>query len=780
MSAPSDRGRVERMVQVAAIALALVIAILPLLSLGLATFKPSREFFSGNLLPDRWTLANYDQAFDNARLWTSLTNSVAVGLITTVTATVLGTMAAFSLSRLRYRWVILLTYAILAVRFYPKISGILPYYLMMRDFDLIDTVTAVAHRGHLDGDVLVERVPLRHHRDQHPREHAARTDLRLHLRQGDRPGTGRRGRHDRRGADCPVHPRHPATSRAWAHTRGGQGMSTAVAVVTGAAGLIGRQIVRSLRADGFDVNGLDRVTRDDQRDVVVVDVSDPDAVAAAAARLGARRGGLDALVDAAALTGRTAGRDLAAPLAGVPVDLWEDTLRVNLTSAQVCLQAYVPPLRRWASPAIVLIGSIPGIVPRMQTGAYAVSNTALIGLTHQLSAELAPDGGCPEFRGTRDILLVGPAFRKVTGVVLLIEGDEHLRPRGAPPALSPRPPSSPSDDKDSDVTEVMTVLGPVDDHALGVTLMHEHLLINEMIEERAIGLLHDEDLMRHELQVFADAGGGTVVELTTAELTSGAAADPTGRYGGVPSSGYAENGTREPNHVLALVELSRRTGLNLVLGAGHYRDPYLDRTFVDRRSVDQVAERIVEEATVGFAGTGVRAGIIGEVAADRWHVSAAEERSFRAAARAHLETGLTITTHAARWPVGIDQLDILTSEGVAPERVIIGHCDTVSIPEYHADLAERGVFVEFDTIRGTTELDTRRRVGYVLDLVRAGHLDQILLSHDNCSRTHLHAGGGQGFDYLVTGFTEELRRAGLDAGEIEQMLVANPRRALAG
>src|SRR6267143_249850 len=75
--------------------------------------------------------------------------------------------------------------------------------------------------------------------------------------------------------------------------------------------------------------------------------------------------------------------------------------------------------------------------------------------------------------------------------------------------------------------------------------------------------------------------------------------------------------------------------------------------------VDLTPDEIGRDITEGVRGTGVRAGIIGEIGADRRYISAAEERSFRAAARAHLKTGLTISTHAARWPVGLAQLKLL-------------------------------------------------------------------------------------------------------------------------
>ncbi len=110
------------------------------------------------------------------------------------------------------------------------------------------------------------------------------------------------------------------------------------------------------------------------------------------------------------------------------------------------------------------------------------------------------------------------------------------------------------------------------------------------------------------------------------------------------------------------------------MGTGWYRDPFLDRQYFETHSTDEIAADIVRDIEVGVADTGVRAGVIGEIACDRV-ITPAEERSFRAAARAHLRTGATISTHAARWPIGHAQLDILCQEGVDPGRVIIGHSE---------------------------------------------------------------------------------------------------------
>jgi predicted metal-dependent phosphotriesterase family hydrolase len=298
----------------------------------------------------------------------------------------------------------------------------------------------------------------------------------------------------------------------------------------------------------------------------------------------------------------------------------------------------------------------------------------------------------------------------------------------------------------------MTVLGPVAGDRLGVTLPHEHVFINLMREYRGDGLLHDEALAALELGAFKAAGGSTIVECTSEGLG------------------------REPE---ALLRVAQATGLNVVMGSGHYREPYLDRDRLDRLSVDDLATEIVRDLEVGVDDSGIRAGIIGEVGCDRF-ITALEERSFRAAARAHQRTGVTITTHAARWPVGLAQLDLLAEAGVDPRRVIVGHCDMVPDPAYHLAVAQRGAFVQFDTIQGDPEYDTRQRIDYVTALIAAGFEDRVLLSQDVCLRSNLAAMGGCGYTYVITGFRERLLEAGVSAELVTRFLVDNARRALTG
>lgn len=139
-----DRSRSEQLLRALVITVGLLCVAVPLIVLLLGSFKPPGDFFSSRLLPAHWTTHYYKQllAGGSASLL-ALGNSVAVTAMTTVFATFLGTLAAFGLARLRNPWVPALVFLILAVRFYPKITTILPYYVMMRNAGLLDSLVAI-------------------------------------------------------------------------------------------------------------------------------------------------------------------------------------------------------------------------------------------------------------------------------------------------------------------------------------------------------------------------------------------------------------------------------------------------------------------------------------------------------------------------------------------------------------------------------------------------------------------------------------------------------------
>lgn len=322
------------------------------------------------------------------------------------------------------------------------------------------------------------------------------------------------------------------------------------------------------------------------------------------------------------------------------------------------------------------------------------------------------------------------------------------------------------------MTTVATALGDIPLDQLGRTSTHEHLFINMMAERRGDGLLHDERLLTEELEVFRDQGGASVFELTTAELTVGATPDS-------PRDFTARAGqTRNPATVEGIQRISRATGVNVVLGTGRYRDPFLSPEVVDRLGVEGMAAEFVRDLTEGFPETTARAGLIGEIGADKWFVSAIEERLFRAAALAHRQTGAAVYTHAARWQVALEQIDLLVSAGVEPSKIAIGHVDTVPTPGFAVEVAKRGVFVGIDTVNSSRPHEVRMRVEQVVDLLRAGYGERILFAHDVCLTSQLRANGGNGFGFILGGFRDALRDAGVTDAEFEEIVAGNPARLL--
>ncbi|MFK4759850.1 phosphotriesterase [Microbacterium sp. ZW T5_45] len=337
----------------------------------------------------------------------------------------------------------------------------------------------------------------------------------------------------------------------------------------------------------------------------------------------------------------------------------------------------------------------------------------------------------------------------------------------------------------SAVSTVHTVSGPIGPEQLGVTLPHEHVYINMTLTTPQDGYLTVAEEAESELALFAAAGGSTLIDMTNGELSDYAA-----------PAGFATDermmqqnpatGSRSVANVLATKEVAERAGVQVILGTGHYYDHYLDHRWFDRTSTNTLADHLIADLEDEIPGTGVRAGVIGEIASDLSHITAAEERSFRAAARASRETGVMISTHAATFPTGLAQLEIIREEGVDPGRVVIGHADTVKSVDYSLEILRQGAFVQFDclmTCRIGGQLvrhQIDRRLSFLRTIVEAGYGDRVLLSQDVCQRSHLRALGGPGYIFLFEEFRPLAIAAGIDEDVLDRIHRDNPRRAIFG
>lgn len=124
--------------------------------------------------------------------------------------------------------------------------------------------------------------------------------------------------------------------------------------------------------------------------------------------------------------------------------------------------------------------------------------------------------------------------------------------------------------------------------------------------------------------------------------------------------------------VVRVQNLSKVTGLNIVVGSAHYIAP-LQSAWVRDASGDEIAGWFPVEVTEGIDGTGIRPGIHGVLGVSM-SMEPSEERVLRAAARVSSETGIPISLHAFL-DVAIQALDVLEDAGADLTRVVVGHCD---------------------------------------------------------------------------------------------------------
>lgn len=304
------------------------------------------------------------------------------------------------------------------------------------------------------------------------------------------------------------------------------------------------------------------------------------------------------------------------------------------------------------------------------------------------------------------------------------------------------------------VGKVMTVRGPVEPTALGVTLSHDHVMIDAWEffgKPHYEVILDDESIMTEEAQYYKAVGGGTICDPTNI----GIGRNPAG-----------------------LLRISEASGVHILMGAGWYREKVYPSYIYDVPTND-LAEMLIGEIVDGVASSGIRPGFIGEIGTERGALSPANERVFRAAARAHLRTGCPILTHTTHWgELALEQLDLLAEEGVAAENVVVSHLGDRRGIEWWLPIAARGAYMSIDNlaeIAGYAPLYFR--ADNVAALCAEGLADQIMLSNDICALDMLKTYGGVGYGNVIENFLPMLRERGVSDDDIHQMTVVNPSKA---
>lgn len=304
--------------------------------------------------------------------------------------------------------------------------------------------------------------------------------------------------------------------------------------------------------------------------------------------------------------------------------------------------------------------------------------------------------------------------------------------------------------------QIMTVGGPIAADRLGATLPHEHVLVDFIGADQVSRDRYEREqvieVVTPHLKMLREAGCKTLVECTPAYLG------------------------RDP---LLLKRLAETSGLHVLTNTGYYgarQGKYLP-PHAFRETTDQLARRWLAEWKDGIEDTGIRPGFI-KIGVDKGPLTDVNQKLVRAAARAHLESGLTIACHTGDGAAAMQELTILREERVDPAAWIWVHAQNERDTKLHRQAAERGGWVEFDGVRPDS---IERHVELVMNMHRHGLLGRALVSHDAGWYSVGEPGGGAFRPYttLFEQFLPALKEAGLSDRDVRRLTVDNPADAFA-
>lgn len=308
---------------------------------------------------------------------------------------------------------------------------------------------------------------------------------------------------------------------------------------------------------------------------------------------------------------------------------------------------------------------------------------------------------------------------------------------------------------------IMTVLGPIPSSSLGITLSHEHILV-DFIGADSTGY------HRWNRQEVVDKALPYLEEIKEYQVSAFMECTPA--YVG-----------RDP---WILKTLSQKTGIHLLTNTGYYGangNHYIPARFYDL-SAQELSQIWVDEFENGIEDSGVRPGFI-KIAVDGDDtLSTDHHKIITAAAFAHQKTGLVIASHTGPDAPAFEQISVLQSHEIDPTNFIWVHAQGGTL-EGNIKAAQLGSWISLDNLnlnrQEGSEYDVAWYAKRIKDLKDAGCLDRVLISHDAGWYNPAEADGGpfRGFTGIFTALIPSLEKAGFSSEEINLLLEVNPSKA---
>ena len=303
--------------------------------------------------------------------------------------------------------------------------------------------------------------------------------------------------------------------------------------------------------------------------------------------------------------------------------------------------------------------------------------------------------------------------------------------------------------------KVMSVRGQILASEMGMTLVHEHVMVDFVGADK----ISDDRWDRNEvvkkvapyLELAKVKGVKTILDCTPNFL---------GR------------------DVRLLRDISLESNLNILTNTGYYgavENKYLP-PWAFTETETQIATRWIREFDNGIEGAKIRPGFI-KIGVDSGSLSGLHQKLVRAAALTHLATGLTICSHTGPALPAFEEIELLKEMGVHPSAFVWVHAQAETDKSFYIKAAQQGVWVSLDGMGWGKFEDYVKSLAL---LKKNNLLSKVLISHD----AGWYRPGEPDPMATFVGYTNIfdrvwplLRNKGFTEVDFQQLLVQNPASA---
>ncbi|NBU93201.1 MAG: hypothetical protein EBS18_01315 [Actinobacteria bacterium] len=301
---------------------------------------------------------------------------------------------------------------------------------------------------------------------------------------------------------------------------------------------------------------------------------------------------------------------------------------------------------------------------------------------------------------------------------------------------------------------IRTVLGDISPDQLGVTYMHEHLIIDSPIVAKDFDFIHLPNELDAINEVNLCKKVGVSAMLDCMPLGSGRDAKK-------------------------LARIAEATGVKIISATGLHHDRYYNKDdILEKSSVDQLAKLFLRDINDGMDGTTAKAGAI-KVVTSGPNIKDREIKLFEAAAIAHAKSGASIISHCEHGTGAIEQLTLFSKFNIPLTKVILSHTDKSADLGYHHEILSSGVYVEYDQSLRQANEEKPVSAQLTAAMVGAGFINQIMMGTDGARRSLWSSlGGNPGLSWLYSGWSKRLIERGLTFDDLNLIFITNPANAL--